>query len=189
MDFVVELAVTAEDRKHRLAETFGDAVAFRAWYDDAVQRVYGYLYGRCGGDIEVAEEITQQTFLQAVRHWQDFDGRSDPVTWLCSIARNRLTDHYRDQDRQRRRHLRLVVREIESATPAPDRAVGDRDAMVRALRQLPDIERTALVLRYVDDLSVREVAALLGRSVDGTDALLRRAKERFRTVYPEAFDD
>ena len=58
-----------------------------------------------------------------------------------------------------------------------------------ALRQLPDIERTALVLRYLDDLSVREVAAMLGRSVDGTDALIRRAKERFRAIYPEAFDD
>jgi DNA-directed RNA polymerase specialized sigma24 family protein len=60
---------------------------------------------------------------------------------------------------------------------------------VSALRQLPDIERTALVLRYVDDLSVREVAELLGRSVDGTDAVIRRAKERFRSIYPEAFDE
>jgi len=179
----------AEERKDRLAEAFGDAVAFRAWYDDAVDRVYGYLYGRCGGDIEVAEEITQQTFLQAIRHWQAFDGRSDSVTWLCSIARNKLTDHYRERDRQRRRHLQLVVREIESEHPGPDHEVDDREAVVSALRQLPDIERTALVLRYLDDLSVREVAALLGRSVDATDALIRRAKERFRSIYPEAFDE
>jgi RNA polymerase sigma-70 factor, ECF subfamily len=189
VDFVLGLAVTEGDRKQHLAETFGDALAFRAWYDDAVQRVYGYLYGRCAGDIELAEDITQQTFLQAIRHWQDFDGRSDPVTWLCSIGRNRLTDHYRDQDRQRRRHMRLIVREIETE-PAPlDRAWADRDAVMSALRQLPDVERTALILRYVDDLSVREVAELLGRSVGGTDALLRRAKERFRIVYPKAFDD
>ena len=45
------------------------------------------------------------------------------------------------------------------------------------------------MLRYLDDLSVREVAAMLGRSVDGTDALIRRAKARFRGIYPEAFDD
>jgi RNA polymerase sigma-70 factor (ECF subfamily) len=61
--------------------------------------------------------------------------------------------------------------------------------VLAALRQLPDIERTALVLRYLDDLSVRDVAKLLGRSVDATDALIRRAKERFRGVYPEGFDD
>ncbi len=185
----MRMAATGEDRRRELADVFGDPIAFRAWYDDAVGRVYGYLYGRCGGDIEVAEEITQQTFLQAIRHWQAFDGRSDPVTWLCSIARNKLTDHYREQDRQRRRHLELVVREIESEGPGPDREVDDRDAIVSALRQLPDIERTALVLRYLDDLSVREVAALLRRSIDGTDALIRRAKERFRSIYPEAFDE
>ena len=183
------MAATGEDRRRALADAFGDPVSFRAWYDDAVGRVYGYLFGRCGGDIEIAEEITQQTFEQAIRHWQAFDGRSDAVTWLCSIARNKLADHYREQDRQRRRHLRLVVRDIGSATPAPDRAVGDHDAMVRALHELPDIERTALVLRYLDDLSVREVAGLLGRSIDGADALIRRAKERFRAIYPEAFDD
>ena len=183
------VAAPGEDRRLELARVFGDPTAFRAWYDDAVGRVYGYLYGRCGGDIEVAEEITQQTFMQAIRHWQEFDGRSDSVTWLCSIARNKLTDHYRERDRQRRRHLQLVVREIKSEHPGPDHEVGDRDAVVSALRQLPDIERTALVLRYVDDLSVREVAALVGRSVDGTDALIRRAKERFRSIYPEAFDE
>jgi RNA polymerase sigma-70 factor (ECF subfamily) len=185
----VAVGVTADDRRHRLEATFGDPAAFRAWYDDAVDRVYGYLYGRCGGNIELAEDITQQTFLQAIRHWRDFDGRSDPITWLCSIARNGLTDHYREQDRQRRRHLRLVVQEIELESPALDLAVGDRDAVITALRQLPDIERTALVLRYVDDLSVREVAGLLGRTVDATDALIRRAKGRFRTIYPEAFDE
>jgi RNA polymerase sigma-70 factor, ECF subfamily len=185
----VTKAVSGEDRRRDLAHVFGDPIAFRAWYDDAVGRVYGYLYGRCGGDIEVAEEITQQTFLQAIRHWRAFDGRSDAVTWLCSIARNKLTDHYRERDRQRRRHIQLVVREIESERPGPDHEIDDRDAVVSALRQLPDIERTVLVLRYVDDLSVREVAALLGRSVDGTDALIRRAKERFRSIYPEAFDE
>jgi RNA polymerase sigma-70 factor, ECF subfamily len=188
MGIVVALDVT-RDRKERLAETFGDPSLFRTWYDDAVGRVYGYLFGRCGGDIEVAEEITQQTFLQAIRHWQNFDGRSDPVTWLCSIARNKLADHYREQDRQRRRHLQLVVREIEPKATTGNQAIDDREAIMSALRQLPDIERTALVLRYLDDLSVREVAKMLGRSVDATDALIRRAKERFRSVYPEAFDD
>jgi RNA polymerase sigma-70 factor, ECF subfamily len=185
----VGTVATAEVRRRELAEAFTDAGAFRAWYDDAVDRVCGYVYARSGGDIEVAEDVTQQSFLQAIRHWQSFDGRSDPVTWICSIARNKLTDHYREQERQRRRQLRMVVGEIGSESPSPDQSIGDREAVLAALRQLPDIERTALVLRYLDDLSVREVAKMLGRSVDATDALIRRAKERFRGVYPEAFDD
>jgi len=185
----VGTVATAEDRRRELAEAFNDAGAFRVWYDHVVDRVYGYVYARSGGNIEVAEDVTQQSFVQAIRHWQTFDGRSDPVTWICSIARNKLTDHYREQERQRRRQLRMVVGEISTASPPPDQVIGDRESVLAALRQLPDIERTALVLRYLDDLSVREVAKLLGRSVDATDALIRRAKERFRGVYPEAFDD
>lgn len=183
--------VTAPDRTQELARAFADPAAFRAWYDVAVVRVYGYLYGRCGGDMDLAEELTQQTFLQAIRHWQTFDGRADSITWLCSIARNKLTDHYRDLDRQERRQLRLVVREIEMADrdPALDRTVADRDAVLEALRGLPPLQRAALILRFVDGLSVRDVAVALDRSEDATESLLRRAKDRFREIYPEAPDD
>ncbi len=180
---------TAQDRKHELAVAFSDSARFRSWYDDAVNRVYAYLHARSGADVELAEELTQQTFVQAVRHWQSFDGRADSVTWLCTIARHKLADHYRERERQKRRQLHLIVREIPVADDDLELSVSDRDAVVNALRTLPDIERTALLLRYVDDLSVGDVAATIGRSVDATDALLRRAKQRFRSIYPEALDD
>ena len=156
-------------QREELANVFADPAAFRRWYDVAVVRVYGYLYGRCAGDMDLAEELTQQTFLQAVRHWQSYDGRADVVTWLCSIARNKLTDHYRDLDRQHRRQLRLMVREIEMTDIAMDRAVVDREVVLEALRGLPPLQRAALILRYVDGLSVREVAAALDRSEDATN--------------------
>ncbi len=180
--------VPIADRTQALAATFADPVAFRAWYDDAVTRVYAYLYGRCAGDMDLAEELTQQTFIQAVRHWRSFDGRADPVTWLCSIARNKLTDHYREVDRRERRHLRLVVRQIAMAEAPLDRTVADREAVLEALRGVPSLQRAALILRYVDGLSLREVAQALGRSEDATESLLRRAKERFRAQYPESTD-
>ena len=176
------------DRSQALAAAFADPAAFRAWYDDAVGRVYAYLYGRCAGDMDLAEELTQQTFIQAVRHWRSFDGRSDPVTWLCSIARNKLTDHYRELDRRERRRLRLIVREIDMAQPPLDRSVADREAVLQALGGVPSLQRAALILRYVDGLSLREVAQAIGRSEDATESLLRRAKDRFREQYPEAND-
>ncbi len=182
------VTVPAVDRTRDLAPVFADPTAFRRWYDDAVVRVYGYLYGRCGGDTDLAEELTQQTFIQAIRHWDTFDGRAESVTWLCAIARNKLTDHYRDLDRQERRQLRLIVREIEMADVAVDRSVADREAVFEALRGLPPLQRAALILRYIDGLSVREVALALGRTEDATDSLLRRAKGRFRELYPETSD-
>jgi RNA polymerase sigma-70 factor, ECF subfamily len=184
----VTVAATAADRTNELAGVFADPQAFRRWYDDAVVRVYRYLYGRCGGDTDLAEELTQQTFIQAVRHWRSFDGRSDSVTWVCAIARNKLVDHFRELDRQQRRHLRLVVREIPMVDDGIPTGAEDRELVLAALRDLPALQRAALILRYVDGLSVREVAADLGRSEDATESLIRRAKDAFRARYPEAVD-
>lgn len=150
--------------------------------------MYGYLHGRCGGDTDLAEELTQQTFIQAIRHWRTFDGRSDSITWLCAIARNKLTDHHRQLDRQERRRLRLIVREIQMSDGVANQPIEDREEVLAALRCLPPLQRVALVLRFVDGLSVHEVADALGRSEDATESMLRRAKERFRSIYAEGSD-
>lgn len=178
------------DRAAEVSHAFSDPVAFRRWYDVAVEKVYGYLLGRCGGDAGLAEELTQQAFLEAIRHWRSFDGRSDSVTWLCTIARNKLTDHYRRLDREERRRLRLTVREIHVDGHHPDyTGIEDREGVLTALRSLPTLHRLALVLRYVDGLSVREVANALRRSEAATESLIRRAKDNFRKAYGEEFDE
>ncbi len=175
---------SASDRIRELSEIWSDPAAFRAWYEVAVVKVYGYLFGRTGGDAALTEELTQLTFLQAVRRRETFDGRADAVTWLCSIARHKLTDHFRRLEREERRHLRLVVREIATTgvMSSPAR-VEDREAVLAALRRLPAMHRSVLVLHYVDGLTVREIGAEIGRSEGATESLLVRARERFRATY------
>jgi RNA polymerase sigma-70 factor, ECF subfamily len=174
-------AAESQDRVRELAETFSDPVAFRHWYEDAVVRVYAYVFPRCGGDESLAEELTQQTFIQAIERRATFEGRSSPITWLCTIARNKLADHYRRLDREERRHLRLVVHEIPSASVDPSAsAVEEREVVLAALRTLPALQRAAVVLCYVDGLSVREAATVLDRSESATESLLSRARERLR---------
>ena len=170
-----------QDRARELVETFSDPVAFRRWYEDAVVRVYAYLHPRCGGDTALAEELTQQTFIQAIERRTTYEGRSSSITWLCTIARNKLADHYRQLDREERRHLRMLVREIpvEGGGRSPS-AVEDREELLAALRDLPALQRAAVVLCYVDGLSVREASAILGRSESATESLLSRARERLR---------
>jgi RNA polymerase sigma factor (sigma-70 family) len=116
----------AAQRAGDLAAIFADRVAFRAWYEDAVVRVYRYLYPRCGGDAALAEELTQQTFISAIERRSTYEGRSSPITWLCTIARNKLADHYRAVDRQERRHAELPDRQLQAGAsqdlpvPFPD---------------------------------------------------------------------
>jgi RNA polymerase sigma-70 factor (ECF subfamily) len=168
---------------------FASESAFRAFYEAALPRVYGYLYSRCGADPTVAEELTQQTFVTAVREHSRFKGKADALTWLTAIARHKLADHFRRLDREERRRLRLVVREIElqPGTRAWDR-LGEREVLIGALRTLPALQRAVLVLHYADGLSVREVAAQLGRSESSVESLMTRGREGFRRAYGKVLD-
>lgn len=175
------------ERRTELQAIFADERRFRPWYDIAARRVYAYLFGRCGGDASLTEELTQLTFIDALRHRDTYDGRADSITWLIAIARNRLLDHLRRQEREERRHLRLVVREIDpqDADEATWQARDERDAILRAMRGLPATQRAALILHHVDGLSVKDVATAMRRSPTAVESLLSRGRERFRTVYEE----
>jgi RNA polymerase sigma-70 factor, ECF subfamily len=175
------------ESRERPARASADERQFRPWYDVAARRVYAYLFGRCGGDAGLAEELTQLTFLDALRRRDTYDGRADAVTWLIAIGRNRLLDHLRRQEREERRRLRLIVREIppEESDRAAWQTQEDRDDIFRAMRQVPATQRAALILHHVDGLPVRDVALAMGRSQTAVESLLSRGRERFRTVYED----
>ena len=175
------------ERRTEFHAIFADERKFREWYDVAVRRVYAYLFGRCGGEASLAEELTQLTFIDAIRHRETYDRRADSVTWLIAIGRNRLLDHLRRQEREERRRIRLVVREIppEDSDRAAWQTHEDRDDIVRVMRLLPATQRAALILHHVDGLPVRDVAVAMGRSQTAVESLLSRGRERFRTVYED----
>lgn len=158
-----------------------DERAFDAWYAAALPVVYGFVHGRAGGDAVLAEEVTAEAFFEAVRARDSFAGRSDPVTWICSIARNRLIDHYRASAREERRHLRLIEADARRDDDAGWASLDDRDTVLASVAGLRPLERTALMLRYLDGYSVRETARLIGRSEAATESLLMRAREHVRT--------
>lgn len=166
---------------------FADETSFRAWYERTLPRVYGFLAGRCGGPGPLAEELTQQVFVEAVRRRDAFDGRSDVVTWLCAIGRHKLADHYRRLERDERRTRRIAVREIRPPDAGPWQASDERDAIERALGALPAAQRAAFVFHHLDGLSVPEIAALLRRSNTAVESLLARARDNFRSAYEGRF--
>jgi len=178
--------VTAEPIN--LNRIVADQVAFREWYEQALPRVYRYLFTRCGHDAALAEELTQQTFVEGVRRRAGFDGRSDPVTWLCAIGRHKLLDHYRRSGREASRHLRI-------AADATDQQVLSwsqhelRSGVESALAELSGEQRIVLILRYLDQLPVREIASTIGRSEKATESMLSRAREAFRRAYEPKTDE
>lgn len=174
----MEGSVVGRRSRSALDAIVADDAAFRAWYDAALPRVYSYLFHRCGRDPELAEELTQQTFVDALRS-RGHEVTDDPVAWTIGIARHRLADHFRAAERRERGFLRLVSRSPEPRVTW----VGESDAegaLVDALRRLPAAQRAAVTLRYLDDLSVRQVAAILGRSEGAVESLLSRGREALR---------
>jgi RNA polymerase sigma-70 factor (ECF subfamily) len=176
-------------RSAELAAVFASEDAFRAFYERTLPRIFGYVLHRCGGDRSVAEELTQETFSEAVRQRHAFDGRADSLTWLTAIARHKLADHFRRLDNDERRRLRLVVNEIAVDNEGRAwRRSDERDAIVGALRTLPALQRAVLVLHYADGLSVREIGAELGKSESSIESLMTRARDAFRQSYEEPTD-
>ncbi len=177
------------ERSADFARVFASEQAFRAFYDRVLPRIYGYLIHRCDGDVSVAEDLTQQTFIEAVKLHHAYDGRADPLTWLTAIARHKLADHYRRRETEERRRLRLVVKEI--AADNEDgvwRQIDEREAIMRALATLPTLQRAVLVLHHADSLSVREISGELGKSESSIESLMTRARDAFRRSYVEPTD-
>ncbi len=149
-------------------------------YDEALPVVYGYLLSR-SGDRALAEDLAAETFVAAVGAIRRDAAPTPTTAWLTGIARHKLVDHWRRREREER-GLRLV--HGEAAEPEdPWEARLDALRAREVLAALGPHHRAALTLRYVDELSVPEVADHLGRTVHATEALLVRARAAFRTAY------
>jgi RNA polymerase sigma-70 factor, ECF subfamily len=163
--------------------------AFAAWYGRTLPRVYSYLLSRCGHDVALAEDLSQQAFVAAIEQRAKFDGRSDTVTWLCGIARNKLADHYRRLEREERRQMRLEVRQLDLDRDAVVRpGLEDRTAIADAIRSLPPPQQAVLAFVVLDDLPVAEAGRLMGKSAGATQSLLHRARASFRRAYDGGAD-
>jgi RNA polymerase sigma-70 factor (ECF subfamily) len=157
----------------------GEPDAVRRLLDTAGPVVYGYVYARVGGNPDTADDITQETFVEAVRSAHSFRGDAALTSWMCTIARRRLARHYENERRQAiaRAGLALVTDETE---PAADEVAADRDEVIRALGRLPALHRQVLVLKYLDGLQVPDIANEIGRSRTSVQSLLQRARVALR---------
>ena len=157
---------------------------FREMYETTLPIVYGFLSIRVGGDRALAEDLTAETYTAAVAHFNS--GREAEVTasWLRTVARRRLIDHWRHQSVAASKVIQLAHR--SRTDPFSDPA---RDAVIAALATLQPDQRAALVLQHVESHSVAEVAEIIGRTEKATESLLSRARTAFRASYAEVTGD
>ena len=152
--------------------------AFSELYRAHLRDVYSYSYYRVRNHHD-AEDLTEQAFLQAYKHFErarrESDGR--PLRpWLIRIAHNLAANHYRD--RARRPEAALDAIEPPSPPHDTERIVAGREELRAVLRRLDDLSderRDALIMRFALDMSNREIARALGKSDGATKVLIHRA--------------
>ena len=149
-------------------------------YDRALPVVYGYLAAHVG-DRSTAEELTSEVFLAAVDAARRPAAPDIDTPWLVGVARHKLVDHWRRREREDRRLAAVAALPTSDDDPWDVRL--DVLHAREVLAQLGPANRLALTLRYLDGLSIPEMAHELDRSRHATEALVVRARAAFRRAY------
>ncbi len=171
--------VIASRSKAELDAEFSDL--YRAHLRD----VYSYAFYRVGNHHD-AEDLTEQTFLQAYRHFERAQRESDgrPLRpWLIRIAHNLAANLYRDRSRKPQSPLEESA--PVAAAHTTEELVEGRDELARVLEgvaQLPNDRREALIMRFALGMDNREIARALGRTDGATKVLIHRAIKQLEGV-------
>lgn len=155
-----------------------EPAAVRRLLDEVAPVVYGFLYARVGGNQAAAEDLLQETLLEAVRSSGSYRGEAALSTWMCVIARRRLARHYESE--RRAEAARHGLQALPDAPVSDEDALEQRDEVVRALGRMPVAHRQVLVLKYLDGMAVEEIAQELGRTRVQVQSLLQRARDGLR---------
>ena len=158
--------------------------AFAGFYDRAAGEVFRYLARALLGDRAAAEDLTQETFAVVVSAART--GRAEALTmpWVMGVARHKLVDHYRRAARDERR-LALAWAQSSDSVELDLFDGADPAQVLEMMRNLSPEHRLVLILKYLDDLPVHDIAMTLNRSMHATNSLLSRARRALATSLTE----
>ena len=151
---------------------------FEALYKEYFPRIFAFLY-KLTGQRDLAEELTQETFYQAIRSIDRFDGSCKISVWLCQIAKHLWYQHLRKKKRE------TPMPDDLPDLPAPSAEEGllQQEGRLKLLKQihaLPELQREVVYLRAFGNLSFREIGDVLGKTETWARVTFYRGKEQLR---------
>lgn len=158
----------------------GDRDAAEVFFQRELPRLVGGLTLHLG-DRHVAEQLAQEAMLRAFRRWKHVSGLDSPGGWVWRVATNLAISHRRREQAATRARIRLGPSPATHEDPDGAHAVAVR----RAVADLPERQRTALILRYYRDLSAEQAAQVMDVSSDAVRSLTKRAVAALREEFTE----
>ncbi len=172
----VTVAFAANDESSLIAASQqGDCNAFAILYRQQRDRIFALCWRMCAGDRALAEDLTQDAFVQAWRKLGSFRGDSAFGTWLHRLSVNVVLGDKRRQSR-RLQTISDADQITESTQGSLDWQGGDRD-LERAIARLPERARTVLILNTIEGYSHAEISKATGMAEGSSKAQLHRARQ------------
>lgn len=156
--------------------------AFLDLYETFADPLFRHAYFRVS-DREIARDIAQESFLRMWEYLAAGNVVDNPKAFLFRIAGNLVIDHYR-----KKKSSSLEILQEDGFDPAGDDAETITDAaegkkMIARLKELPEKDRDVLMMRYVEDLSIGEIASISGESANSISVRIHRATKRLKEVF------
>ncbi len=154
-------------------------------YREYARVVFGFLLTRTRNE-DLAEELTQETFFQAIRSSDRFDESCKVSTWLCGIAKNVLLTYKRKHPENEQLDEALASEELQKSAPSGPSAEHEaldnlgRLELLKRLHALPEPAREVMYLRVFGGLSFSEIGEVHGKSENWARVTFFRAKEKLR---------
>jgi RNA polymerase sigma-70 factor (ECF subfamily) len=172
----------------------GDEEAFAEFFETSFGPLFRFALPRAGGDASLAEELVQTTLVRAVCKLATYRGEAALLTWLTTICRREIATHYETQKKvppmidlsEELPEVRAALESIGAAGAGPERAEVARLVQV-VLDRLPSRYGDALEWKYIDGLSVAEIAERLGLGTKAAESVLTRARGAFRDAFQAAY--
>ncbi len=166
----------------------GDPDAAARLVDQYADDVYHFVYNQVGGSAQDAEDIVQETFVAALKAIRRFRGDSKLRTWLFGIASHKVIDMRRWAARRPQVNFGDIPFFLDAPGMVPERVL-ERDELRKAVRlallQLLPHYRAALVLKYVEGMSVREIAGVMHKTEKSIESILVRARRALASMLED----
>lgn len=152
-----------------------DSYAFEAIYRKYADRVFNYFWYRTGHNKALAEDLMQETFLRAFKHLKKFQIRGySYLTYLLTIARRLLIDHYR-------KPTSVPIEDVEDVPYEITEDIvrkSDAEALWHAIQTLPSSNRDILLMRYQDEKPIKDIAIITGSTENAVKLNLSRTRKK-----------